>query len=69
MAKECKERQAALNLTLDRLMSDTKESIELASESGDISATVKFANWLNTMEEIVLSYTGMYEDEPDLMEC
>lgn len=67
--KVCKERQAALDMTLGKMIGDAKEGAELAAQCGDIGAMVNFANELNTLEEIASRYVAMYKEDPDLIDA
>ena len=69
MQKVCKEREAALNLTMDRVLADAKEAMELAFEMGDIPATVHYANEINEFEDIISRYVEMYTEDPDLIDA
>ena len=67
--KVCKERQAALNLTLERILDEAKDALDLAYSSGSIPAAVRYANEINAIEDIISGYVEMYTDCPDLMDC
>ncbi len=60
-------RKAVLSMTLEDVLAELKDAIDLASRSGDICHTVYFADKINLIENLIDNFITVDEDTDGLI--
>ena len=60
-------RKYASKITLGRALRDSKDAMEFANKSGNISSTIKYANTVKEIEALIEVYAEIYDEDPNLV--